>query len=150
MKKKGFTLVELLAVIALLGVLVLFAVPNVLKLFKTSKDETMITQEANVLDAANLFVNDYCVHPISKVYRDLCTSVVPILSEDGNNQKRYVVVDTLTSNKYIDPVSYGQIPCKGYVLYDKSTKDLKFTNGKAYLKCGDYQTDGIDSNGITY
>ena len=34
MKKKGFTLVELLAVIAILAILVIVAMPNVLGMFK--------------------------------------------------------------------------------------------------------------------
>ena len=33
MKRKGFTLVELLAVIAILALLVIIALPNVLKIF---------------------------------------------------------------------------------------------------------------------
>ncbi len=35
MKKKGFTLVELLAVIAILAILVIIALPNVIRLKKT-------------------------------------------------------------------------------------------------------------------
>ena len=34
MKKQGFTLVELLAVIAIMAILVIIALPNVLKMFK--------------------------------------------------------------------------------------------------------------------
>ncbi|UKI58404.1 MAG: prepilin-type N-terminal cleavage/methylation domain-containing protein [Clostridium sp.] len=37
MNKKGFTLVELLAVIAILAILVLVAVPNVLGMFNNAK-----------------------------------------------------------------------------------------------------------------
>ena len=34
MNKKGFTLVELLAVISILAILVIIAVPNIMKLFE--------------------------------------------------------------------------------------------------------------------
>ena len=37
MKKRGFTLVELLAVISILAILVIVAMPNILKMFKESK-----------------------------------------------------------------------------------------------------------------
>ena len=37
MSKKGFTLVELLAVIAILAILVIIALPNILKMFNNAK-----------------------------------------------------------------------------------------------------------------
>ena len=44
MKKKGFTLVELLAVIAILAILVIMAVPNVINLFNDAKLRTFISE----------------------------------------------------------------------------------------------------------
>lgn len=44
MNKKGFTLVELLAVIAILAILVIIAMPNVLKMFNESKKNTFLTE----------------------------------------------------------------------------------------------------------
>ena len=44
MKNKGFTLVELLAVIAILAVLVIIALPNVLKMFNDSKKNSFLTE----------------------------------------------------------------------------------------------------------
>ena len=48
MKRKGFTLVELLAVIALLGVIVLLVVPNILSRFTEAKKLSLI-DEAKVM-----------------------------------------------------------------------------------------------------
>ncbi len=42
--KKGFTLVELLAVIAILAVLVIIAMPNVLELFNGAKKDVFVTE----------------------------------------------------------------------------------------------------------
>ena len=48
MKKKGFTLVELLAVIAILELLVIIALPNVLKMFNQAKKDTFLTESKNI------------------------------------------------------------------------------------------------------
>ena len=44
MKKKGFTLVELLAVIAILAILVIIALPNVMGMFNTAKQNSFTTE----------------------------------------------------------------------------------------------------------
>ena len=44
MKRKGFTLVELLAVIAILAILVIIALPNVLKMYNDSKKNAFMTE----------------------------------------------------------------------------------------------------------
>ena len=49
MKKKGFTLVELLAVIAILAILVVIAMPNVLGMFNSSKKNTFVTEVQSIL-----------------------------------------------------------------------------------------------------
>ena len=48
MKKKGFTLVELLAVIAILAILVIIALPNVLKMYNDSKKNAFMTEAQNL------------------------------------------------------------------------------------------------------
>ena len=48
MKKKGFTLVELLAVIAILAILVIIALPNVLKMFNDSKKNSFLTEAKTI------------------------------------------------------------------------------------------------------
>ena len=48
MKNKGFTLVELLAVIAILTLLVIIALPNVLKMFNQAKKDVFLTDAKNI------------------------------------------------------------------------------------------------------
>ena len=48
MKRKGFTLVELLAVIAILALLVIIALPNVLKIFNQAKKDTFLTEAKTI------------------------------------------------------------------------------------------------------
>lgn len=49
MKKIGFTLVELLAVIAILALLVIIALPNVLKMFNEAKKDSFVTEVKNII-----------------------------------------------------------------------------------------------------
>ena len=44
MKKKGFTLVELLAVIAILAILVIMALPAVLRMYREARQTTFIEE----------------------------------------------------------------------------------------------------------
>ena len=48
MKNKGFTLVEFLAVIAILALLVIIALPNVLKMFNQAKKDTFLTEAKTI------------------------------------------------------------------------------------------------------
>ena len=49
MKKKGFTLVELLAVIAILAILVIIALPNVMGMFNNAKKSSFETEVKNIV-----------------------------------------------------------------------------------------------------
>lgn len=48
MKKKGFTLVELLAVIAIIAILTLMAVPAVIKMYNENVIKAMHIQESEI------------------------------------------------------------------------------------------------------
>ena len=52
MKKKGFTLVELLAVIAILAILVIIALPNVMGMFRNAKKNSFATEVKEVFKTA--------------------------------------------------------------------------------------------------
>ena len=98
MKRKGFTLVELLAVIAILAILVIIALPNVLKMFNDSKKNAFMVQArktANVAQEHTVLSNDKTFDCNSLLtgqkFKD-CTATV-----DKNNQ---VSVDVLGSGAY--------------------------------------------------
>ena len=54
MKKKGFTLVELLAVIAILAILVILALPNVMNMYVRTKKNTFLTEAQNILKESTI------------------------------------------------------------------------------------------------
>lgn len=56
MKRKGFTLVELLAVLVILGMLSLIVVPNVISVMKNQKNNLYNTQINLIIDAAEGYV----------------------------------------------------------------------------------------------
>lgn len=72
LNKKGFTLVELLAVIVVLTVLILMAVPKVVKVINNSKKSTFIDEGLTMLSAAK---SKYASYPfeedITYNYEDL-------------------------------------------------------------------------------
>lgn len=132
MKKNGFTLIELLVVIALLIVLVLFAVPNVIKVYNENVIKNMHIQEANVVDAANLFVDDYCDNPIDD------SVSCPSSYTNGLNGKKVVCLNDIQNkiDKYLGSVKYKGSDCKGYVTYYLNSETGVYTDEKAFLFCG--------------
>ena len=52
MKHKGFTLVEMMAVIAILGLLVVLVLPNVLKSYRDAKKISFINEAKTVYKAS--------------------------------------------------------------------------------------------------
>ena len=59
MNKKGFTLVELLAVIAILAILVIIALPNVIKLYNDAKKNSFLTEAKTIYkEAANKYITE--------------------------------------------------------------------------------------------
>ena len=63
MKKKGFTLVELLAAIAILSILVIIIVPNVMNLFIEAKENSFLNEVKQIYKSARQqWVNDSLVY----------------------------------------------------------------------------------------
>ncbi len=69
MKKKGFTLVELLAVIAILAILVVIAIPNVMKLFNDAKESSFITELKEIYKTAEQqWIADSMINTKERIY----------------------------------------------------------------------------------
>lgn len=54
-KEEGFTLVELLGVIVILGIILAIAVPGIGKIINKAEDDTVKNQQELVIDAAQLY-----------------------------------------------------------------------------------------------
>jgi type IV pilus assembly protein PilA len=55
-KKQGFTLVELLAVIVVLGIILVIAVPNIQQIISNARKEAYERQKEFIADAAKKYV----------------------------------------------------------------------------------------------
>lgn len=56
--KKGFTLIETLMVIALIGIISLILVPNVIFLINKNKKESCENLKKNIISATKIYVNE--------------------------------------------------------------------------------------------
>lgn len=87
--KKGFTLVELLAVIVILSIIALIAVPGVFNAIEASRQKANVVQEKIIINAAKSYVAELTT-PLMK------------LDEEGNAITHYITVTTLLDSEYID------------------------------------------------
>lgn len=127
--KRGFTLTEILVVIALIGVLLMFIMPNLIKIFSNSVNSTMKVQESEMKDAGVLYLEDYCKNPILD---NTCPSTIKRNSD--KTYSGYISLERLVIDDYIDDVSLEGESCTGCVIYTKN-------KAEAFLICGeDYST----------
>lgn len=136
MNKKGFTLVEILVVIVIIGAVAMLIVPRISDVFGKSTTKAMKVQENEINASALVYLEDFCKNPIG-------TNTCPgtISRNENNTYDGYIYLSTLVNNDYIDKVTYQGQECNACI---------KFTNNEAktYLSCPEvYTTDGYSSCG---
>lgn len=103
MKRKGFTLVELLAVIVVLAILVTVATPNVLGILRKQKDNTTDIVVTNLKDAAISYAKEQI--SLSKLHLSSCNFDIDNETVATNNIGKCVkdyTVDFLKKNGTFD------------------------------------------------
>ena len=132
MKNKGFTLVELLAVIAILAILVIVAMPNVLGMFNEAKVNVFVTDVQRYMDAATTsFTKDALNNAGKTIYYssvdndDLNTKK---LSMSGSDKEYFIEIDRNGNFKRV--VVYDDNYC--YDIYSDGTT-IKRTGSKSKL-----------------
>ena len=124
--KKGFTLVELLAVIVILGVLLMIAVPAVQNVIKKAKNNATQKQAELFIDAAKKMAiideatSDMVIYKLSdldsSVDKNRFTGMVVALKENGSYKYYHPQLQLhfpLQSNKYLECYCY----CYNYMYY---------------------------------
>ena len=96
MKKKGFTLVELLAVIAIIAVLSITIAPNVIRMFNNSKKQNFISETREVCRlATNTYIRESVKILDAKSYYKFNSDTSNALGLNGRDEfKYYVKVNT--------------------------------------------------------
>ena len=158
MKKKGFTLVELLAVIAILAILVIVAMPNVLGMFNQAKVSSFTTEVQKLMDAATTtFTKDALLNSGKTVYyssESNATLGTKELDMSGNKKNYFIEMDRNGNFKRV--VVYDSNYC--YDVYYTGTNG-KMNSSKSKLivnkiektsvVVSDVWESGNDSIGIT-
>lgn len=124
--KKGFTLIEILAVIAILGIIATLAIVNITDLFRESKEKAFITQAQMVYNFANDEYASKKLLPNSDDSTSFCNIGGTELSLTVSDNVKYVVKFTnneISSFKITDGVfSYvnGNIKSSSEISADDS------------------------------
>ena len=124
----GFTLVELLAVVVILGIILTIAVPRIMDVIDNTRESAYEINEGMMVSAAR----NYLVMNESKNPSEPGTMSILTIEELQNSELISSINDAKDSN----------IDCDGYVV-------VKNVNGTAfdytpYLKCGtNYETEGF-------
>ena len=95
MNKKGFTLVEILAVIVVLSLIMLLTFPSIMKSFNNSKNKITELNKKQIEDAVKILIDE-------AIYCNMSNDTKNILGSNCNE-----AVNTLMSGKDIDVSRLG-------------------------------------------
>ena len=154
-EKKGFTLVEIIATIAILSIIILISVPSVLKSFNKSRIQAMAIQENKLVEAGDILLDDYCKDALDDekkrrckfYYQDLALSDddrsnYSEIIKDDKKYKYICVSDIKELDYYSEELVYSGTPCQGVVIYEIDKKSNLISDSYSYVKCEEaYRTE---------
>ena len=95
MKKNAFTLIELLAVIVILGILATITVPTIVNIINNSKEDTLEEQKNTIVNAAERWGTDN----IRKLPTTSCDLTIDFLKQEGYLESDKDVIDPTTDKE---------------------------------------------------
>ena len=148
MKRKGFTLVELLAVIAILAILVIIALPNVMGLFNTAKENSFKTEVKEIFKAAqNEWMQDSMYQTGEQTYSRCDNGCSNPLDLSGRSDFDYCI----KFNKNGDVITFYASDGTFNYSYNNPDVPLKIENIKDVQKSSgngsSLTCDGFNNNG---
>lgn len=138
---KGFTLVEVLAVVVILGIIAGIGIPMVTRYIEKTRKQSYETMESSIYDGARNYVMD------ENIYLGKCTDGYEDIETGMDN----LLVDYQYVDKLVDPASSGA-NCT-YDVYGCMDEDATASrlstykykielNCSGYKKCKIYKDDG--------
>lgn len=155
--KKGFTLVELLAVIVILGVLLMIAVPAVQNVIKKTKNNATQKQAELFIDAAKKMAiideatSDMVIYKLSDLDSDVdknrFTGMVVALKENGS-YKYYIYLNDSVNKKTIGNNNNNNNDIFEFASEDNINENV--TDGVKKFKEGSTQIIKVNNNTYSY
>ena len=128
MNKKGLTLIELIAVIAILVIILLISFPIVIESIKSNRNKLYIEQENKLVEVSEEYLSDNY--------------------NENTGSEIIITKDQLINGGYIEEIydlKNTESICNGYVSVTNYNTTPIY---KAYISCEGYVTTGYDSNKI--
>ena len=117
MKKKGFTLIELISVIVILSIIIMLIIPTIINNISDKKEEAYQKNIDIILSAARGYVIDYDIEtPTSISLDELCGIYFecPIINPKDNEEiEGYVVVDEERNYYFINGLITLEVDLNG-------------------------------------
>ena len=134
--KKGFTIVELLASIAIMALIIIISVPAYEGISKTIKEQNLNSKISMIEQATKSYVNKYHKDKVYDGNKNILLFSIPYLIE-----KNVISADDLEKNTISDPLNGGIL--KGYVkvIYDIDNYEIKteYEEFSAFANFDDYK-----------
>jgi prepilin-type N-terminal cleavage/methylation domain-containing protein len=142
MKKRGFTLVELLAVIAILAILVILALPNVIDLFKSARKNSFLSEVNSLYTSARneYMLNAFSGNGSSKTYTNVSENN-KLKIQGGTGDFKYCVTVDGSGNITKVEATNGTFKYESNVIANNATIDNVSEVEEGYeLSCASYST----------
>lgn len=143
-KYRGFTLIEILAVIVILGILLTFAIPNIIKQVKIAKEKaffTSVSRKIENIKADNVINNsDYCMYDYQLDEKNENIDRMYVLVHMENNDLIYSVYATKEGQKTINTYDFSKLNINKSSNWEEKideNKSYTFYMTKLYLSLFD-------------
>ena len=103
--KKGFTLVEILAVIVIIGLLLILIVPPVINRISGSSDEAKETENEFIYNVADMYINEHPEKYPPGRSGKYCILIQDLIDEGKFGKYCILIQDLIDEGKLVEPVT---------------------------------------------
>lgn len=135
LNNKGYTLIEILAVVAILGMVIAIMIPNVTKLIDRNEQNNKEQLNKSIISAAKLYITDYKYKITLDTTSGICSNTITTLnikSIDDSNEE----LNTLTNSqiKISTLIEEGNLKTdKEGNIYNPMNKTQKLKLNESYI-----------------